>query len=127
MPNASRDTSDSTATTNATTSVKAPARPQVEPRSKPKRLPPYAVVIENDDAHSFPYVIDVLRRVFGYGWFRAFRLTMQAHVKGRAAVWTGPLEVAEFKRDRIRSIGPDFQARQPVYFPLGCVIEPVHE
>ena len=102
-------------------------RPQIDPQTRPRRLPPYAVVIENDDEHSFPYVIDALRRVFGYGWFKAFRLTMRAHVQGRAAVWTGSLEVAEFKRDRLRSIGPDFHARWPVHFPLGCAIEPVRD
>ena len=127
MPDTNDEMNGSTIPTNTTTSTKAPARPKVEPRNKPRRLPPYAVIIENDDAHSFPYVIDALRRVFGYGWFTAFRLTMRAHVRGRAAVWTGPFEVAEFKRDRIRTIGPDFQARRPVHFPLGCVIEPVHE
>ena len=110
-----------------TVTAPAPAWPKSDPRSKPKRLPPYVVIIENDDAHSFPYVIDALRRVFGYGWFKSFGLTMQAHVKGRAAVWTGPFEVAEFKRERIRSLGPDFQARKPVYFPLGCAIEPLPE
>lgn len=104
-----------------------PTRPKVVPQGKPRLLPPYAVIIENDDEHSFPYVIDALRRVFGYGWFKACRLTMRAHVQGRAAVWTGPLEVAEFKRDRIRSVGPDLHARRPVHFPLGCAIEPVRE
>ena len=107
--------------------VESPTRPRVQPQNKPRRLPPYAVIIENDDEHSFPYVIDALRRVFGYGWFRAFRLTMRAHVQGRAAVWTGSLEVAEFKAERIRGVGPDFHARRPVPFPLGCAIEPVRD
>jgi len=107
--------------------TQARSRPKVDPQGKPRLLPPYAVIIENDDVHSFPYVIDALRRVFGYGWFKAFRLTMRAHVQGRAAVWTGPLEVAEFKRDRIRGAGPDFHARKPVHAPLGCAIEPVSD
>ena len=113
--------------TRHVTTTPARARPKVDPQGKPRRLPPYAVIIENDDEHSFGYVIDALRRVFGYGWFKAFRLTMRAHVQGCAAVWTGPLEVAEFKRERIRSIGPDFRGRRPVYFPLGCAIEPVSD
>ena len=127
MPDTNDEVHGSTTPTNATTSTTARARPKLDHRNKPRRLPPYAVIIENDDEHSFPYVIDALRRVFGYGWFKALRLTVQAHRNGRAAVWTGPLEVAEFKRERIRGIGPDFHARRPVYFPLGCVIEPVHE
>src|SRR5687768_13896348 len=125
MPHENHKTNAAASGNTATTP--APARPKVDPRSKPRRLPPYVVIIENDDEHSFPYVIDALRRVFGYGWFKSFRLAMQAHVKGRAAVWTGPFETAEFKRDRIRSLGPDLQARKPVYFPLGCAIEPLHD
>ena len=31
--------------------------------SRPKRLPPYAVILENDDLHSFDYVILVLQKV----------------------------------------------------------------
>jgi hypothetical protein len=50
---------------------------------------------------------------------------MTAHLRGRAAVWTGPLETAEFKRERILSIGPDFYASRPVMFPLGVRLEPL--
>ena len=33
--------------------------------AKPKVQPPYAVVVLNDDEHSFQYVIDTFMKVFG--------------------------------------------------------------
>jgi ATP-dependent Clp protease adaptor protein ClpS len=103
----------------------APARPKLDPQSRPKRQPPYSVILGNDNEHSFPYVIETLQRVFGYGWFKALRLTVSAHRHGRAAVWAGPLETCEFKRDRMRSMGPDRYARKPVNFPLDVRLEPL--
>ena len=79
----------------------------------------------NDDLHSFPYVIDVFRKVFRYDVPKCYLYAVKIHSQGRAIVWTGPKEVAELKRDQIRSAGPDFYASQKVDFPLGVVIEPL--
>ena len=51
-------------------------------------------------------------------------LTLQVHNQGRAIVWSGSREVAELKRDQIRSAGPDFYAEQKVDFPLGSSSSP---
>src|SRR6516225_1460855 len=74
-----------------------------EPREETltRRVPPYNVILENDDHHSFEFVIEVLRKALGYSAERAFQLTEQAHHTGRAVVWTGPREVAELKADRL--------------------------
>jgi ATP-dependent Clp protease adaptor protein ClpS len=98
---------------------------QTRQRTKPKRQPPYVVIVHNDDFHTFDYVIEVLRKVCGLDAQHALLLTTRIHFEGRAAVWTGPLEVAELKRDQIRNFGPDFYARRPVRFPLGVTIEPL--
>lgn len=103
----------------------APAKPK--PVSRPKRQPPYAVILENDDDHSMQYVIDALRKTFGYSAVKAVQLMLQAHFTGRAVVWTGSFEVAEFKRDRLRGMGPDVWAARPVNYPLSCTIEPLPE
>jgi ATP-dependent Clp protease adaptor protein ClpS len=105
----------------------APAKPRQAPATRPKRQPPYGVIVLNDDKHTFPYVIEVLQKTFGYALPRAFKLTLQVHVSGRALVWSGPLETAEFKRDRIIGFGPDGYGAKPVTFPLGCMIEPMAE
>lgn len=92
---------------------------------KPKRQPPYAVIVLNDDEHTFPYVIEVLQRICGLKLPEAMKLTLQIHQSGQAAVWTGMREVAELKRDQIRGFGPDFYAAQTVKYPLGVRIEPM--
>ncbi|MEX1096982.1 MAG: ATP-dependent Clp protease adaptor ClpS [Planctomycetales bacterium] len=110
--------------------------PQAPPRKKerdeadekqPKRQPPYAVIVHNDDFHTWQYVIEVLQRVCGHDLQNAFLLTSQVHHAGKAPVWTGPKEVAELKRDQIRGFGTDFHAPRPVKFPLGVTIEPLPE
>jgi len=93
--------------------------------SKPKRLPPYAVVVLNDELHTFEYVIETFMKVFGYEPQKCFQLAQQIHVHGRGIVWTGPKEVAELKRDQIRAAGPDFYAQKKVEGPLGVLIEPM--
>ena len=103
----------------------ARTKPAARPKSSSRQLPQYTVVILNDRFHSFPYVIETLQKVFGYGWLRAMMLTVRIHTTGRAAVWTGSLEVAEFKRERILGRGPDVYASRRVEFPLGCEIQPL--
>ena len=92
---------------------------------KHKRQPPYAVIVENDEEHTFQYVIEILQRICGHTLEEATVLTVKVHVTGRAVVWTGTMEVAELKRDQIKGMGTDFYARQPVTYPLGVFIEPM--
>lgn len=93
--------------------------------TKRKRQPPYAVIVEDDDLHTFQYVIDVLQRVCGHNEQKAFILTSQIHHNGRANVWSGTMELAELKRDQIKAFGPDIYSSETVEFPLGVYIEPL--
>lgn len=101
------------------------ARP--DPKSKPKRQPPYAVILHNDDHHTFQYVIELLMKLFAHSPEKAFVLTSQIHTQGKSIVWSGTLELAELKRDQVRGFGPDFYATKKVEFPLGVTIEPLPE
>src|SRR5438270_12206022 len=99
------------------TSAAVESPPQVEPppkkqrgKPKPKKQPPYAVIVFNDDEHSFQYVIDAFSKVFGYPREKSYTLAVQIHTSGRGIVWSGTRELAELKRDQIRSCGPDFHA-----------------
>jgi len=100
-------------------------RPAPEAKNKPKKQPQYVVIVENDDYHTFHYVIEVLQKICGHALEQAERLAAEVHNSGRAVVWQGSMEVAELKRDQIRSYGPDVYAQAPVTFPLGCYIEPL--
>jgi ATP-dependent Clp protease adaptor protein ClpS len=108
------------------------ARPDVIVTTKPKerektstrRFPPYHVILENDDYHTFDFVVDVLRKVLGCPLERALQLTLQAHTSGRAIIWTGPKEVAELKVEQVQTfhqIHPETGAKLG---PLGCTLEP---
>jgi len=101
------------------------ARPKPATRPKRKFLPQYAVIVENDDDHSYEYVMLGLCKVCGCSVERAFELAETIDRTGRAIVWTGSLEVAELKRDQILGLGPDFWATEPVKYPLGVTLEPL--
>ena len=104
-----------------------PAVEQEHERSstRPKKQPPYAVVLFNDEDHTFEFVVKTLMKVFGYPAERCFQLTLQVHEQGRGVVWSGTLELAELKRDQVRSAGPCFLAGKKVDYPLGVTIEPL--
>ena len=103
-----------------------PGTPVLEPEvmERPRILPPYHVLIENDDDHSMEFVIDVLRKVFSYDQPKAFSLMMHAHENGEAVVWTGPKEVAELKADQITTFHETRERDNKDLGPLGCRIEP---
>ena len=106
--------------------TKVKRRPRTaDPKRNPKPQPPYAVVVLNDDDHTYPYVIEALCRVCRHTVEQSFKLAEQIDRTGRAVVWTGTLELAELKRDQIRGMGPDFYATQVVTYPLGVVLEPM--
>ena len=69
-------------------------------------LPPYNVILLNDDVHPMDYVvIALLRSVPALTLDRAAELMAEAHTTGQAVVITCPLEPAELYRDRIQTYG----------------------
>jgi ATP-dependent Clp protease adaptor protein ClpS len=98
--------------------------PDTESETRTKRQPPYAVILHNDDVNTMEFVVVVLRKVFGYTVEKCVELMLEAHEKGRAAVWVGALEVAELKADQIRSCGPDPEQSAKGAQPLGVSVEP---
>lgn len=80
---------------------KAPGKP------KPKKLPPWNVVLLDDDDHTYAYVIEMLGKVFGYSTQRGFKLASEVDKTGRVIVYTGHKELAELKRDQINAYGAD--------------------
>jgi ATP-dependent Clp protease adaptor protein ClpS len=98
-------------------------RGKTDRETRTKRLPPYNVVILNDEEHTFDYVIELLTKLFAHPLKAAIELTWRVHNSGRAVVYTTHKEKAELKRDQVLAYGPD--PRMDVSKgPLGCYIEP---
>jgi ATP-dependent Clp protease adaptor protein ClpS len=83
------------------------SRPQEKKEQKTKGLPPYNVILLDDDEHSFEYVIHMLKTLFGHPPERGYRMAMEVHTAGKVVVATTNLERAELKRDQIHAFGPD--------------------
>jgi ATP-dependent Clp protease adaptor protein ClpS len=96
--------------------------PDVEAR--PRLLPPYHVILLNDDHHSMEFVVGVLVKVLGCPDEQAVVLMLEAHHSGRAVIWTGPKEVAELKAEQVQTFHEVRAADGAKLGPLGCVIEP---
>ncbi len=99
------------------------SRPDSQTGSETRRLPPYNVVILNDEEHSFPYVIEMLVKLFRHSLAKAEELTVRIDTTGRAVVYTTHKELAELKRNQVLAYGPD-----PLMAiskgPLRCYVEP---
>ena len=79
----------------------------VQEEQKTRRQPPYNVILLNDDDHTYEYVIEMLKALFGYPDEKGFELAKTVDKTGRAVVCTTSLERAELKRDQIHAYGPD--------------------
>lgn len=87
-------------------------------KTQTRFYPPYHVILLNDDHHSMFFVIAVIQKVLGCSIARAEEIMLEAHNQGRAILWTGCLEQAEWKQEQVKSFREDDKG------PLGCVVEP---
>ena len=87
--------------------ITLPAVPKPRHEEKTKRLPPYNVVLLNDDYHTFDYVIAMLQQLFGHPREKGMQMAIEVHTTGRVIVLTTSKEHAELKRDQIHAFGPD--------------------
>jgi ATP-dependent Clp protease adaptor protein ClpS len=81
--------------------------PEVEPKRKVRQLPPYNVILINDDDHSYEYVILMLHELFAIPPEKGFLLADEVDKSGRAIVCTTSLERAELKQEQVHGYGPD--------------------
>jgi len=82
-------------------------KPKATRRKKPKLLPPYNVLLWNDEEHTFEFVVAMLQALFGHPPTKGFQLAEEVHLRGRAIVLTTTKEHAELKRDQIHAFGKD--------------------
>lgn len=96
---------EASATTHATT--QAPGTGVRErTRSIAETLPPYRVMLHNDDVNEMLHVIHaLLESVPELTAERAAEIMLEAHHHGQAEVIRCPLERAELYRDRLKTFG----------------------
>ena len=70
-------------------------------------LPPYHVILLNDDDHTFDYVIRMLLTLFGHPREKGRALANEVNDSGRAIVCTTSKERAELKQEQIHAFGAD--------------------
>jgi ATP-dependent Clp protease adaptor protein ClpS len=79
---------------------------QVDPEVILRFLPPWVVILHNDDHNSMDHVVDsLLKCVQGMSTEQAVEIMYTAHNHGRAAVTTCPKETAELYQERLESCG----------------------
>ena len=104
--------------------VDTPTRTLPIEETRTRRLPPYHVILLNDDHHSMEFVIEVLCKVLGCSVENAFQFMLEAHETGRAIIWTGSREVAELKAEQVVSCHEIRDRDNANLGPLGCIVEP---
>ena|SRR5579872_982916 len=82
--------------------------PETTPREREIEsvLPPWSVILHNDDHNEMFYVVrSLVKSVPNLSTARATQIMLEAHNHGKARVTTCPLELAELYRDRLESFG----------------------
>jgi ATP-dependent Clp protease adaptor protein ClpS len=81
-------------------------RPGIDPDTIRKLLPPYSVILHDDDVNDMVYVVaSIMVCVPEIDQEQATAIMLEAHLNGRAHVITCPLERAELYRDRLEGRG----------------------
>ena len=96
-------------TTAPPQTAKPSQKPTPKSSTKPKKLPPYNVILLNDDDHTYDYVLEMLKALFGYSFEKGYKLAREVDTDGRVILLTTTKEHAELKRDQIHAYGPDWR------------------
>lgn len=75
-----------------------------ETKNKPKQLPPYKVLLHNDDVNSFEHVIASILKLTTLTPQEAIIRTLEAHESGLALLLTTHRERAELYIDQFASL-----------------------
>ena len=80
--------------------------PGINPDTVRRLLPPYSVILHNDDYNEMMYVVrSIVACVPEIDWEQAVAIMLEAHEHGQAHVITCPLELAELYRERLEGRG----------------------
>jgi len=92
-------------------------------KPKPRNIPRYHVILLDDDDHTYEYVIDMLRKLFGHTSERAYQLANEVDTHGQVIIDTTTHERAELKQEQVHAFGRDFRLNR-CQGCMSCIIEP---
>ncbi len=72
-----------------------------------KLLHPWNVILLDDDDHTYQYVVEMLRAVFGMSPERAYLHACEVDSVHRTILITTSREHAELKQEQVHAFGPD--------------------
>lgn len=83
--------------------------PVASPKEKTNKKiqPPYNLILLDDNDHSDKYVINLCQIVFGYPVEKGIQIAKEVHAQKRVIIYSGSLEVVEFKQEQVHAFGPD--------------------
>jgi len=88
------------------TAVKPPPQKKKSPRTRPpKPLPPWKVLLHNDDKNDMVYVVLTILQLTPLNEQEAVKRMLEAHKTGVALLLTTHKERAELYRDQFKSKG----------------------
>ena len=90
-----------------TAAPKTTGAPETAHVEREHLTPLYHVVLLDDDAHTYDYVIEMLQKLFLCSQADAFQHAVEVDSTGRTIVITCELAQAEFGRDQIHAYGAD--------------------
>ena len=94
--------SESSGSFNATAT--APVRKPAPTKHKPRKLPPYRVLLHNDDVNTFEHVIQAILKLTTLTPQEAMLRTLEAHDSGLCLLLTTHKERAELYAEQFASL-----------------------
>lgn len=86
--------------------IRSQTQPEKVTRGRTRLLPPYKVILFNDDQHDMGYVVAVLLNLISHlNQQQATQIMLTAHLTGSAVVVICPKEHAEYYRERLAGHG----------------------
>lgn len=81
--------------------------PDAETNAEASVIPPWNVILVNDEHHSYEYVVEMLGKVFGMDKNRAYLHATEVDNAGRTVLLTTSREHAELKQQQVHAHGAD--------------------
>ena len=96
-----------------------------ETRDLTQLIPRYHVVLLDDQDHTYEYVIEMLRAVFGFSKEKAYLHACEVDSMQRTILITTSREHAELKQEQVHAFGPDHRIKRSAG-SMTAIIEPAN-